>query len=408
MTADLEPARAELLEHWNIALAAFLAALLGSLPSYSLAVMVQPMSVSLGRSEATIALWTLFWSAGSILVAPFVGGLVDRLGARAVLMGSLPIFGVVLLAVGLAPPSTILLLGGAALIGAATIGLMGLACGRLLASFFKRQLGISLGIMSTGIGASAIGGPVVMQRLVDATSWQTGYVAIGLAGLAAFPLMWILTRSARSVAAREIEPKHANIALGTVLASSTFWYLAIGTLGIGLLMTGISFSVILYLTEIGLSRAEAASVAALSGLFTVAARLGTGWLLDAVRTHIAWFFIAISSGLVLCFLLLGLGNPLLAVLTFCVIGLFVGAQTNCLAFGTLKLFGRDWYGRVYGLIGVGMFYIGVGVGPWVFARLAEFMGGYAPVYFAWSALAIVVSLILLPLRLKRYVTTEVD
>lgn len=381
------PARgvwAELLNGWTVILAAFLPIALYSLPSYSFGAVIGPLAQHFGVANSVIAAWSLFWSAGAIAGSFLVGWLVDRLGARRVVLGFLPLYGAVLMAQAVAVDSVPMLMVFAFLIGMTCTGLSPISCGRLVADRFDAALGTALGIMAAGTGLAALLGPILMQRIVDAEGWSTGYVAIGVAALALIPIFWLLVP--RTPAVQAAEAKSAT-PIWPILRSRTFIILAIGTFLFGVLVTGVSVNLMLFLGSLGLTRAEAAIFAGAFGLFTIAGRLLTGLALDKIRAHVCALMGFILLGLAACFAALGIGSVAVAAVALSVFGFAVGAESDCLSFAAVRLFGRKVYGRVFGILGIGVLLLGAGIGPMLFASAVDLID-YSGAFALWALLSV--------------------
>jgi MFS family permease len=397
----------EVSRDWATILAALIAICVSTLPTYAFSVFMEPLSAQFGRGRTAIAAWSLFWSVGCIVAAPGVGLLVDRVGARPVLLVALPVFGTVLLGVSTLTSSLPLLFAGAVAIGAATMGVSAITCGRLIASRFNRGLGTALGLMSSGIGVSAMLAPMVMQRVIDAHGWRWGFGAMAAAAYIALPLVWILTAGGP---ARPSFPAaaHAGHSLPTALRSPTFWWLALATFGFGVCVGGANINMMPYLAEAGFSRSVAAGLLGLYGIFTVTGRLLTGVMLDRISLHVAVTMAGVLTGLAVVFLVLGLGPLPLVVAALAMFGFAVGAETDCLAYCTVKLFGRRSYGAVYGVLGIGALYIGSGVGPILFSAAAAAFGSYAMSFALWSLLALSAAIIFLVAARTPYLGATAD
>lgn len=296
---------AEMRGHWRIVVAAILAYCVCTFPTYSFGVFLQPLADNFDVDKTAITGWSVFWSIGCILAAAPMGLLVDRFGARKVLLISLAIFAAVMLTVATQTTSLPLLYAGGFAIGAISAGLTGITLGRLLAGYFNRQLGAALGFMSSGVGISAILAPSIMQRTIDAHSWHWGFALSGVLAVAALPLIWFMTR----VPARATGGPAASLAQGMTLrqalSTSSFWILAFGTLGFGICLGGMTVNLMPFLSELGLDRTAAAGLLGIYGISSITGRLLTGLLLDRLSFHVSHFMTVILASLTLLFLLLG-------------------------------------------------------------------------------------------------------
>lgn len=392
----------EIISGWNFILAAFLPVVLFSLPSYSFSVIIGPLADYFRTPSSSIAIWSLFWSGGAIVGSFAIGSLVDRFGARRVILSFQPIYAGLLMGQAMLVDSVPMLFLFAFAIGVACTGLSTISCGRLIADHFTRALGTALGLMSAGVGMAALLGPVALQHVVDEWGWREGYAAMGVAGIVLIPFFWLLTRGAQgNRIGRSASTAPASIR--PILASRTFVMLGIGTFLFGAIVTGASVNLVLFLGSLGMGRPEAAAAAGIFGSFTVLGRIVTGLALDRIRLHIATFMALILLGLGACFAAMTTEWLLLTMTALSVFGFAVGAEADCLSFATVRLFGRESYGRVYGILGVGVLLSGAGFGPVLFGLSVEHLGGYPSAFSIWAALSALSAFAFYNVRGARYV-----
>lgn len=371
---------------WPLILAAFLPVALHSLPNYGLGALIGPIAEDFGVDVSRVAAWSLFWSLGAIACALVVGRAVDLWGARRVILCGLPLFAVVLAALSVFAEGLASLLFFAVMTGVACTGIGSIPCGRILADRFDAGLGTAFGLMAAGIGMAALAGPLLLQQLADSFGWRSAYAAMSAGALLVWPIFWFASKGAsRPVVKANFVPK---VRILPLIRTRTFALMAAGTFLFGMVVTGASVSMILFLQSHGFERPEAAAFAGLFGVSTIAGRILTGFALDRVRLHIADFTALVLAGLALCFVVMS-GSLLPAVLaSIAVFGFAVGAEADCLSYSVVRLFGREVYGRLYGLLGVGALLAGAGFGPVIFNLIVEQAGGFAAAFGAWSVLTL--------------------
>ncbi len=381
--------RTEMAVHWRIVIASILAVWISTLPSYSFSIFIEPLSTQFNSSRTTIAGWSLCWSAGCILLAPIMGYLVDAFGARRVLLVALPSFAVVLLAVSMFTTSLSLLLIGGFAIGAASTGLSAITCGRLIAGYFDRQLGTALGLMSCGIGLSAVVGPSVMQQVVDTYGWQTGFRLMGIGAAIGIPAIWLLSRTRVSTTPSHKMTPAFGLTLSEALKTRAFWILGAAACGFGICIGGAAVNMMPFLQEIGFSRGTAALLLGVFGITTLAGRFLTGLAIDRIRMHISKVMAGILLGLSAIFLVFGFGSPLTIMFAVAVFGFTIGAETDCLIYCVVRVFGRKAYGSIFAILGIAMLYIGTGVGPMLLSAMSADSGSYRTGFVVWAMVAAV-------------------
>lgn len=180
---------------------------------------------SLGAIMASLT----FLNIASIIAAPAAGYLIDRVGARAVLLPSIAIMAACLLLLGYAATTLLRLYAIAALCGFTTIGAQSLTYTKLLTSWFDENRGVVLGIASAGLGLGYSVLPIIIAF---------GFAHIGQAGTTALlaGLLIILPLALNALVAfpgegargaARLEPVlRSGTRLGAAMATMTFWIIA--------------------------------------------------------------------------------------------------------------------------------------------------------------------------------------
>ncbi len=168
---------------WLVAGACFaaLGVAIGS-SQYAFGVFLDPLNAELGWSRTQISASLSFLAVGSLL-APLVGRVMDRHGARPVLVGSLLCMSVSYL---LRPLMSELWHWYALsfLQFAAFAGATSLPTGRLIGVWFWSTRGRMMGLTMTGPNAGGLLVPPLTAAVIVYGSWRYGYVFFGLACLA--------------------------------------------------------------------------------------------------------------------------------------------------------------------------------------------------------------------------------
>ena len=205
----------------------------------------------------------------------------------------------------------------------------------------------------------------------------------------AWPILWFLTiPPAAEVKRTEAAAPAIGFTLKEALAKPLFWAMAVGSLAFGVAIAGPAVNMVGFLTSTGMTRAFAAGLMGGYGLFTFAGRTLTGIAIDRIPMHIGKVMTLVMTVMGASFLLIGFGGQVGILAGIAVLGFFVGAETDCLSYCTVRVFGRRAFGSIYAVLGIVMLYIGTGTGGFLFASTVGAMGGSYHVAFAvWAGIA---------------------
>lgn len=118
----------------------------------------------------------------SLLVAACllpVGSLADRVGRRRILWWGMAIFGVGLVATGLAPTFP-LLIAGRVVTAIGNVLAQSVATGILVAAFPPHERGLAMGGQTTAVGAASASGPLVGGLLLGPLSWEWLFLLLAI------------------------------------------------------------------------------------------------------------------------------------------------------------------------------------------------------------------------------------
>ncbi len=151
----------------------------GSLVIFAFGVFIKPLSDEFGWSRTEISLAFTLTALMVAAFSPFIGRIVDRVGARKVLLPCVAVYGAAFCCLGyvktLAGLYSIYVL-----LGIVGNGTTQLCYARVIAAWFDRRRGLALATMMAGVGAGAIGIPPLATWLIGAYGWREGYLMLGL------------------------------------------------------------------------------------------------------------------------------------------------------------------------------------------------------------------------------------
>jgi predicted MFS family arabinose efflux permease len=155
------------------------------------------------------------------------------------------------------------------------------------------------------------------------------------------------------------------------------------------------------LTGKGLGKLEAAGIATLIGLASIAGRLGTGFMLDRFRAARVGAIVFLLPAIACLLLILGGGSGAAAMVAALFIGLTLGAEIDVIVYLATRLFGLKNFGSLYGGLLCALS-IGTATGPLAASQVFDRYGDYAMFLWATIALMAASSLLLISLPQPRF------
>ena len=381
---------------WIVVGAAAVIVGLGMGALFALGVFLKPMADTMGWSRGAISSVALLnWMAMG--VGSFVwGALSDRIGTRAVAVA-----GGLLLGLGLVLSSQVRALWQMDI----TFGVMvGFAVGAFYApltstatKWFTRHRGLAVGLVSSGIGVGILTVAPLARALTSAWDWRVALLVIGdVAWLVIVPVALLVREQPADVGAAAMggaARAAQQYATHEVLASPQFWAIALTHFACCAAHSGPIFHMVTHATDQGIGPMAAATAFGVSGLASIAGRLGGGVLADrfgAKSTLLAGLALQ-AVAIVLYLFVRDLGLFYLLALVF---GVSYGGVMPLYALVTRECFGEKVMGAAYG----GVFLVstlGMGLGSFAGGVLYDRLGSYAWLYtgsFVIGAAAVLLAL----------------
>src|ERR1700685_1763212 len=172
--------RHRLFRGWWIVVVAVVGQCFGLAPMlvYTFGIFAKPLAQEFKTNRGSIALAVSLLDLVITFAAPGAGRLVDRYGARRVIVISYFGFAASLVGLSLVQPPLSLLYGLYAFAGLVGIATVPVTFSRVVANWFDRKRGLALGFASTGIGLGAFIMPSLTQFLIDAAGWRRAYLGL--------------------------------------------------------------------------------------------------------------------------------------------------------------------------------------------------------------------------------------
>ena len=190
---------------WSVVVGSTLALVVcnGPVVAFTFGVFLKPISQEFGWNRGTMS---AAGSAASLMIAiavPFAGMLVDRWGARRILLPVIVLSSLSVAAISLTPASLLVFIALYAVAGLATAGHGPQPYAKTIAAWFDRRRGLALGIAMTGVGCGIILMPQLARYMIEAYGWRSAYIGLGAVLFAvAFPAVAMFVREPETATSR--------------------------------------------------------------------------------------------------------------------------------------------------------------------------------------------------------------
>lgn len=388
----------EIFYGWWIVLAGFIISLyVGSVVFFGFTAFIEPIRREFGWNYTQISLAASLRGLEMGIFAPLVGFLADRFGSRKlILCGTITVgAGLILLST---TQSLAMFYGSFILLGFGAGGCAGVVLSTVVANWFKKKVGIALGVMVSGFGASGLIVPLIV-RLIDLYQWRTTLIILGLGMWAiGVPLSFVIRNrpeqfgylldggvSACAAPNIETEIEVEKIGFKEALREKAFFYLAFADGMRMLTVMAVITHVMPYLNNIGIPRSTAGVVAGAIPLVSIIGRLGMGKLADIFDKRYVMALALMCMGLgTLVFSYVHV-KPVIFIPIFLLL-FSPGFGGMMVLRGALlrEYFGRDIFGKLIGFT-MGSAAIGGIIGPTLAGLIFDALGSYQFVWLAFCA-----------------------
>ncbi len=363
----------------------------------------EPIAEEFGWSYAQISLAASLRGLEIGLLAPLMGLLVDRWGPRRLIFG-----GSILLCAGfliLSRVSSLTMFYGAfALIAIGMSTCTQTVLVTAVANWFRRKIGVAVGIVVSGFGLGGLLVPVV-TKFIDVLQWRTTMFAVGLGMLAiVLPLSFLIRHKPEHYGYQPdgqmssiVETREAQISITNpevsiparqALRQRAFWHLAISAMCLSFVLSAIVTHIMPYLSSLSITRSISSQVAFVLPVASIGGRLSSGWLSDRFgsRQVFAASFLSMTAGL----LLLGyVTNGMMWLLVPFIITVSLG--WGCIITIRISLsreyFGRGSFGTILGFVS-GIMMLGSITGAPIAGWIFDILGSYKAAWLGFSAFTI--------------------
>jgi len=345
-----------------------------------LGVFIRPLQMEFGWSRAQVALAATVINLTVMVLSPIQGWLVDRFGARWVVLPSLVAFAASLMALYALPRNLELFYAAWSLVVVSGVGLLPGGYLRVVGTWFDQRLGLAMGLANAGIGLGNILVPLIATAVIAAYGWRWAYVTLGLIVLCIVTpvcCVWLRERPSAGTEASpdaEVAKRFRIATYKMAIKTPAFGIVTAAYFLLGLINTALISQQTPLLIDAGMTPQKAAFVQSLFGLFLLLGRLAAGALLD--RVFAPFVMIAVCVGGASACLIYSTGpHGEVVFLAAALLGLLVGAEFDVLGYLVRRYFGSGAFGKTYGAI-FAVFQLGGALGAAAFAYSHAASGGY--------------------------------
>jgi sugar phosphate permease len=404
---------------WFIISLCFLTTLTSAGVRSSPSVLIHPLEAEFGWSRTMIA------SAVSMnlllfgVAAPVSGWLIDRIGPRMMMLGSLTI-----LIVGVSGTMMMTEFWQFFLVWGIIVGIGAGGVGSVLTAtvgnrWFVAKRGLALGILGSASSTGQIIFLPLFMAMITYAGWRQGSMALIVVAVILLPLIFLFMRDDPSevglepygaddpnaakaggkASLRRMPAKNATITVREVVTSPTFWLLCSSFFVCGGTANGlIGTHLIPHEIEIGIPQIAAAGLLGLMGALNMVGTIFSGWMVDKVQPQ-KW--LALVYALRGCsLLLLPFVRDYVGLVVFAIIyGLDWFATVPPSMAITADTFGRQNVGKVYGWIFMSH-QIGAAIMASAAGAVRTHLGNYDIAFFAGGIIAMIAAICALNIKSK--------
>jgi len=355
-----------------------------AIASFSIGLFIEPLQREFGWSRADVSSGSLLSSVTVLVLGSSAGFMVDRLGPRRVAIVAVTAMAIAFSLLSLTGPSIWSWRALWVFMAMAVLIIQPMVWTSAVTGFFSAGRGLALAAVLCGSSICSMVTPPLTYWMIESLGWRHAFVGIALCWFAAvMPLILLFftsvqdkERLGRSPVAFVARPGFFSNFRGEVL-TSRFLRLALAGFSIAVVVVPVSTTIVPILSSNGLTRAEAAGIASLLGVASIAGRLTIGMLLDRFQGRLIAACV-VCLPIVGSLILIGLPGSMLAASAAVVIfGLTMGAELDILAYLTSRYFKPVNFGMMFGTIG-GFVTLAGGTGPMMLNLVYDATTSYVP------------------------------
>ena len=357
-------------------------------------IFLKPIAEDMGWGRGALALTLLMGSLGAAVAGPIAGRMIDRVGARPVMLAGTIAIGLALLASSRIAALWQLYISFA-VIGCGLMCATIIPCSLLISNWFISRRGMAMGVAFAGTSVGGMTMSPIANWIILNHGWRVAFAFGGLTILVmATPVVLLVIRTRPSELGlepyRDPEAKASGadtdwgVGVKQALSLWIFWQIAVIMLLVALVTGGLGNHCVAYLTDLGHSPTRAAFAwSVVMGAMAVG-KLSMGPLADrwgAKNTMAgACVLFSLSIGILV------FAQPYWVALAFAgIYGFALGAPLVINPLLTTEYLGMRNFGTIYGILNA-LTTVGMAAGPVAAGIFFDSQETYLPVFYVFIVL----------------------
>jgi MFS family permease len=323
------------------------------------------------------------------LSSPAVGWLMDRIGARQMMIAGASTVALGYMALSRANSAAEFLVVFV-LLGVGVTASTIIPSALVITNWFQENRGLALGIAFAGIPLGGTGVTIFANYVVLHYGFRMGYFAMAVPiALIVIPLLAAFVKTRPDAKADDPVLASAGVTavpgleLSEALRSRSFWLIAIAQVLFATASVGVQVHLVPYLTGIGYAPTVAAGLFAAMFIFSAIGSFVIGSMADSRggRVMLASVFVASAAGIAAL-----LGAPHFAAVVACIVIFGFVRETHLLPLVINESLGVRRLGSILGLLALFTTF-GFAAGPAIAGRIFDVTGSYSGAWILFVAMA---------------------
>ena len=321
------------------------------------------------------------------LLSPYIGRMMDRVGAKWTMVGSIALVATAfLLRAAMTELWQFYLFS--VLMFAGMPGATMMPAGRLVNLWFPRIRGRMMGFVTAGNNFGGMVAIPIVAALITVVGWRGAFVAMAIGLLGVAILVALVIRDGDDDVEREQHKRWSPSAAdaqqkmdsqqgfeaSAAIRTSAFWFLVVGMTLQQFLRTGVISQMVPHLQQVGFDLAAASAAMMLLAFFGMSSKIIFGRLSETITARLAFVVILVLQGVGLTVLIVS-GGSTATWGAIVVLGLGMGGVGALTPLVIADTFGLRQFGSIMGLTRMPIT-VPVLIGPRMAGMIFDATGGY--------------------------------